>query len=757
MKMKKDKLTKKDISFFILPFLILTLGVGTLTYYTVKQRVKDVYNLMEKSSLNIADSYTAALLNYQEAYNIAVNLLEEKILVASRAVLLIDDNDSTSKSLKKLAKELQVDQINLYNRHGEIIVSNIEDYVGWKTYEGHPAYFFMHSNLSSIMEKSRPDSVSGEPYKFGYVRRDEETFVQIGVLDENLDRFTKQFELQNLIQDIVEKQDVDQAIFVDKDYKVLASSLIDSNDKIVEDVTIRTHINERKLDISQSSFQGEDVIHVCAPVYNKGTYLGTLLLIWPAGIVEQEIRSIAMGGFLEFLILMTVGGAILYYAYRKDKSNVKIAYYDELTGLPNSTYLEEYLEELVVSSTRNRKAVLLLNCTNFKTLNMTYGYKYGDRILQQISEKMNAVLRNDRILFRFNADRFVVVIDEFRSRNELLSMANKLVRAFKSPIDGGSKHEYLDVQVAVLELTGEHISADKVLKDASLALSHLRHYQNEQIIIYNDEMQNAISRKEAIEDTLRNVISGLDQKSFELYFQPLWDVKREETMGFEALARLQVEGYGNISPLEFIDLAEKNLLIYDLGLVIISRACEFLHRLSENGFEDMIIAINISLIQLLREEFTKDVHRILLKKGVAGSSLEFEITESILAENFEMINEKLAEVKRLGISIALDDFGTGFSSFARLRALHIDTVKVDRYFVKRITESSEEEIITADVISMAHKIKLNVIAEGVELEEQKEYLVKHHCDILQGYYISKPLPEEEALSFAKWNTKENAI
>src|SRR5690554_374886 len=169
--MKKDKLTKKDISYFIIPFLLLMLGIGALTYYTVQKRVKDVYSSMEKSSMSIADSYTASLLNYQEAYDIAMNLLEEKILVASRAVLLIDDNDSTTSSLIRLAEELQVDQINLYNPRGEIVASNIEEYIGWTAYEGHPVFDFMNSDHSSFIEESRPDSISGEYYKFGYVRR----------------------------------------------------------------------------------------------------------------------------------------------------------------------------------------------------------------------------------------------------------------------------------------------------------------------------------------------------------------------------------------------------------------------------------------------------------------------------------------------------------------------------------------------------------------------------------------------------------
>lgn len=754
--MKKDKLTKKDISYFIIPFLLLMLGIGALTYYTVQKRVKDVYSSMEKSSMSIADSYTASLLNYQEAYDIAMNLLEEKILVASRAVLLIDDNDSTTSSLIRLAEELQVDQINLYNPRGEIVASNIEEYIGWTAYEGHPVFDFMNSDHSSFIEESRPDSISGEYYKFGYVRRGDTTFVQIGVLDENLNQFTKQFDLQNLIESIVREQEVEHALYINDRYEVLASSVKGRRGVFVLSDDVKQHVSERIHELDHGEFEGEKVIHVCAPVYSKSQYLGTLLLIWPESIVSREIKEIVLDGLLEFLILLIIGGSILHYAYIKDKSNVRIAYYDHLTGLPNHTYLEEYLENLVVSS-KARRAVLLLNCTNFKTLNMTYGYKYGDRILQQISEKVRSILTPDQMFFRFNADRFVVVVEDFKSNDELLFMANRIVDIFKEPLDGGNKHEYLEVQVAILELNGTHLSSDKVMKDVSLALSHLSQHDNEQVIIYSDTMQVEILRKEAIEETLRNVLSHQDETSFSLYFQPLWDVRKNRTRGFEALARLQVDGIGEIPPMEFIDLAEKNLLIYDLGKEILSKACDFAISLKEEGFEDQIVAINISLIQLLREEFIKDVHKILMKKGVSGENLEFEITESILAESFELINEKLAEVKRLGISIALDDFGTGFSSFARLRSLNIDTVKVDRYFINRITDSEEEEFITADVIHMVHRIKLKVIAEGVELAKQKEYLERHHCDVLQGYYISKPLPAEEAIHFAKESRKGKVI
>jgi len=176
-------------------------------------------------------------------------------------------------------------------------------------------------------------------------------------------------------------------------------------------------------------------------------------------------------------------------------------------------------------------------------------------------------------------------------------------------------------------------------------------------------------------------------------------------------------------------------------------AIEFMNHLRKQGYEDVGIAVNISGIQLLREEFLESVRHYIKRIDKNNLFLEFEITESVLIDEFDIINEKLEEIKKMGISISLDDFGTGFSSFSRLRELNIDAVKIDKYFINKISYKNEDDLITADIISMSHKIGLTVIAEGVEEMRQKEYLKEHGCDIIQGYLLSKPLPQNKAIEF----------
>ena len=468
---------------------------------------------------------------------------------------------------------------------------------------------------------------------------------------------------------------------------------------------------------------------------------------WPTGKTEAEVAQIVRFGASIFFIVIFTTGIILFYAYKKNKSNVKIAYYDELTGLRNSKFLMDYLDTALRHPNKRNKAVLLLNFVSFKTLNMTYGYMYGNEILKQIAFKIQEAVQSDEKLFRFDGDRFVVVFDDYEDQDELNKWADKLIRVFEEPIMIGSEKQYLDIQVALVEVNNYHISADKMLQDATLTLSHIKDRTPIQKAFFNNAMEDNLQRQDKIVKVLREIVEGKDCPNFYLEFQPKLDLRSNEIIGFEALARLGMEELGQIGPDEFIALAEEKLLIFDLGHRILKLACTFIGKLQDAGYSDLTVAVNISGIQLLREDFLEKLQQSLCISNGHIASLEFEITESVLFDHYEQVNETLAEIKKMGITISLDDFGTGFSSSSRLEELNIDNVKIDKLFIDKITEMDEKNLITSDIISMSHKIGLEVIAEGVEDEQQKVYLRKHDCDIIQGYHLSKPLANDKALAF----------
>lgn len=744
--MRRDKLKKVEISYFLAPFLIIVLGFSVITYAAIKIRVDHKYTELENITLEISDSFAQSLAQTSKSSQVITELLDEKILLASQAIMLIE-NKYDNQVLQTISEMFNVDEVHLFNPEGEIIYSTSEQVIGWKVYENHPVYAFMMGNQTTLVEDIRRDTEDGLLYKFGYVKNADGSFLQLGILAEHIHEVLADFEITNLVHNISDRSDVKDVFYIDESYEVVASSIPSYIGWKIKGSQLGTEIAGNPAELQKIESTKDTYYSIAVPIVSDTEKIGTLLLRWPTEKIEKEVAQIVLFGASIFLIVIFTTGIILFYAYKKNKSNVKIAYYDELTGLRNSKFLMDYLDTALRHPSKRNKAVLLLNFVSFKTLNMTYGYMYGNEILKQIAFKIQEALQSDEKLFRFDGDRFVVVFDDYEDQDELNKWADKLIRVFEEPIMIGSEKQYLDIQVALVEVNNNHTSADKMLQDATLTLSHIKDRTALQKAFFNNAMEDNLQRQDKIVKVLREVVEGRDCPNFYLEFQPKLDLRSNEIIGFEALARLRMEELGQIGPDEFIALAEEKLLIFDLGHRILKLACTFIGKLQAAGFTDLTVAVNISGIQLLREDFLEKLQQSLCISNGHIASLEFEITESVLFDHYEQVNETLAEIKKMGITISLDDFGTGFSSFSRLEELNIDNVKIDKLFIDKITEIDEKNLIISDIISMSHKIGLEVIAEGVEDEQQKVYLRKHDCDIIQGYHLSKPLANDKALAF----------
>lgn len=746
--MGRDKLKIMDVTYFWVPFLIMAIGFSALIGFTVKNRIEEKYDQLKDTTLEIANSYSHNLAHTSEAYKIITELLDEKIRIAGQAIMLIDNREN-NEVLDTLSQTFNVDEIHLYNNEGEITHSTYEEFIGWQAPEGHPVHDFMMSDQIMLVEDVRPDTENGLYYKFGYVKDAAGGFVQLGVLAESRQNFLEDFEITKLINEISDRGDVKHVFFVNPEYEIIASSLTDYKGGTIEDKDLRAEMDSNASDVQRAEMDGDEFFRVSVPIFFENEKFGTLLIHWPTEKLDAGVKEIILYAITVFSIIIFTTGGILHYAYRKSKANIKIAYYDELTGLRNSKYLSEYLYQVLRNPFRKNKAVLLLNFVNFKTLNITYGFLYGDEVLKQITFKIKSLLDSEALLFRFDGDRFIVMLGDYADQQELRAFADRLIHVFESPIMEGTEHQYVDIQIAIVEIKDRHTSTDKILQDAILTLSYIKDSSASPLAFFNEDMEKQLLRQDKIVKVLWEVIEGKDTESFYLEFQPQLDLMEDKVIGFEALARLRIENLGQVAPDEFIALAEEKLLIYDLGNHILLLACDFLRRLQDEGFHETSIAVNISGIQLLREDFVENLRQKRFLSAEVRKALEFEVTESVLLDHYGQINETLEEIKKMGIAISLDDFGTGFSSFSRLAELNIDAIKIDKFFISKISHKSEKDLIISDIISMAHKIGLNVIAEGVEDERQKAYLQKYGCDIIQGYLLSKPLPEESALDFLR--------
>lgn len=749
----KNKFKKVSVKIFIIPFFIITLIFFIIGYGIISGIKSYYYNHVKEDSINFANSYSHSLSKSAEAYEVLNELLKEKILVAGRTI--VSDNMKISNELlEELAGKLEVDRIYSYNSKGEIIHSNNGESIGWKAYEGHPVYNFMKNGGNSLIEEIRQDTETGIYYKYGYFRVSDGRFVQIGVKTDKIYDFLGSYKMQKLLNEMKDSEVVSKIDFIDNKLNIIGST--DSNiigQKITNSEAKAAILEDRKYSFINDNNEKNE-FETFVPVYFERAKIGTLAINKSLEDTDHVVRQVSQVGVILLAIIYASLLHTMISIYKKNKKLVQSAYYDALTDLPNKQYLKEFLNEEINKNKSGNKAILLINCSNFRIFNLTFGIEYGDELLKEMSKNIQNLVDSNNKFFRFSAGRFVLYIENYYDKEDLISIANKVSEIFDNPFKVKDDQQHLSVQIGIVEINNND-NFDKILKHALISLNHIKDNDSVKYAFFNEVMENKLQREDLIEKELRSIIVENNEKKLYLEFQPQVDLKTNKIVGFEALARMKAESLGFISPMEFIDVAEKKQLIIPLGNLILKTACNFINTIQNQGYNDVKVAVNISGIQLLYKDFTNTVVDIIKETNIEKSNLELEITESVLLDNYDIINEKLRDLRENKIEVALDDFGTGYSSFSRLGELNIDTVKIDKYFIDKILSKDYKEQITGDIISMSHKLGLNVVAEGVEVKEQKDFLINNHCDIMQGYLFSKPLLEEDAIKLLKTTNKES--
>ncbi|OPL07626.1 MAG: hypothetical protein AVO33_04420 [delta proteobacterium ML8_F1] len=746
MKAKTQVFNKKIflIPMFLTTLLLVILGVNLRNY------VQDhFYSQLEEESLQLARQYSNTLTLASEARKTIDNFLEEKI---RGALKLVGDAEGvqTEESLAYIAGVFGVDKIYVYDAQGVITVSHGGEYLGWKAPPDHPVYDFLHSGATLLVETIRADTATGLKYKYGYYRTSDGGMVQVGISAGSIEEFLFDFQIQRLIQSIIENETVRGATFVDTDYVIQETSLPERKGDKVEDPRIIEALKSGEVRGLINIVDGRRVQVALVPVRMDETICGTLAVTRWTDTADAYVLRVTTLGFAALAVLW---GFFLYAVIATERKNsklVRLAYFDELTGLPNKVNLQQTLSEALEGGHRLKGGIILLNVVNFKEINIKYGYQEGDRILGAMGDKLREFTREGDMWFRFTGQRFIGWSQSATDRRDLKALADRINKVFSGPLYFGGPEEPVNLGMGILELaSGSYSNVDMIFRDLTLALYNSDGDTGQNYSFFNEAMETKANRDKMIESTLRRIVESEDKTAFTLVYQPQYCLNCRKITAFEALSRLTVEGLGAVSPVEFIDIAEKRQLIVPLGNLILEEACGFIKSLEAMGYPETKVAVNVSVIQLRQENFVENLLQLMKRQGIPFNSLVLEITESVLIHQYERINEHFKILDGLGIQIALDDFGTGYSSLSRLREMSIHQVKIDKSFIFNIHEDFKGEFVTEEIISIAHKFGLEIVAEGVETPMQWDYLEEHHCDILQGYFLSKPLEPKQALDFIK--------
>lgn len=424
--------------------------------------------------------------------------------------------------------------------------------------------------------------------------------------------------------------------------------------------------------------------------------------------------------------------------------------HDKWTGLYNREYLLQLLERDAKLKKKSKKALIGINLSMVQLLTATYGHQYSRNLIKKAAEALGRYCSSNRILFYPHENRFIFYLYDYEDKKELVDFSSAVAETLKSlfvaeRIGGG-------IGIVEIEPDQDELDIDLLLRKLMIASERYVSMlgRDFELCFYDEELEAVVSRERDIIEAL-SAIAADDYTDNELFllYQPILDLRTGSICGFEALARLRTKKLGIVSPLEFIPIAEKTKLILPIGEKVFAKALGFLKSLDELGYDGIFVSINISAIQLFSPDFTSSLFELISKAKVNPKNVSIEITESVIASDYDSINEIIKKLRSIGIRIAIDDFGTGHSSLAREKGLKADCMKIDRYFVDKLLYTDHNKAITSDIISIAHKLGQCSIAEGVEQEGQLQYLKKYNCDMVQGYLISEPLDEDKAIVFLK--------
>ena len=480
----------------------------------------------------------------------------------------------------------------------------------------------------------------------------------------------------------------------------------------------------------------------------KGEHMAYLVSYKPSYAIWSIVEDFYfINAALILLLMLFVYVVYRTYIYNQNLKTQKdryeeLASFDPLTKLPNRTMLFLKLEEIRARAQREERkfALLFLDLDNFKSINDTHGHNEGDKVLKYVAKVLQRLLRKEDTLARFGGDEFVIVLEEAQTPRDISIVAQKIIDKLKEPLDFGYAKYYIGASIGISVYPDDATDIHELIRFADTAMYQAKKGGRNRYAFFSKELEQGVVQKITLENEMRY---GIENDQFVIYYQPQIDARNEKLVGFEALVRWHHPSRGMLHPNDFIPIAEESQLIVELDRYLMRKSMEDLSRWKRSGYEFDRLSINLSIKELRKEDFINDLTFALYEEGCEASWVELEITEGLIMQDTKNALTKLHQLAEFGVKISIDDFGTGYSSLAYLKKLPIDKLKIDKSFIDDMLKDKDSQVIVKTIIDLAENLHLEVLAEGVETKEQKDFLLQNGCYIIQGFYYSKPLQAKE--------------
>ncbi len=467
-------------------------------------------------------------------------------------------------------------------------------------------------------------------------------------------------------------------------------------------------------------------------------------------IIDSGMQHM-MHGFIivksEVYAGMATGHALLEeITHRKQRDLYYLAHYDQLTGLPNRLLFKDRLTKACENSLRcnHQTALIFVDLDRFKLINDTLGHSYGDMLLKNVADRLAESVRKSDTVARLGGDEFVVILQNLQGTEDCSFIAQKLIDNIRRPMTIYEREIQITASLGIALLPTHADSVEGLIQKADAAMYKIKQKGRDAFLLYSEEFNNGICERHELETGLK---TALENQELHIVYQPQIHLAENEVIGVEALLRWKHPTHGEISPAKFIPIAEETGMINAIGEWVLRSACTQHRQWLDQGLPPIRIAVNISAKQFHLEEFSSTVQAIIDETGISAEYLEMELTESTMMCHKDQTLITLDKLRALGIKLAIDDFGTGYSSLSYLRKLPIDKIKIDQSFIRNITTTPANEAIVKAILALSENLGMSITAEGIETEDELQFMKNHACHEVQGYHFSKPI---EPAEFTSW-------
>lgn len=547
-------------------------------------------------------------------------------------------------------------------------------------------------------------------------------------LRESLDRF---YAAARATGDIVWDWNLaDGRIWWNENFESCLGYLSEDIDPTIESWVARIHPDDRDRVAAKILTIQSGELESCNDKYRflrkNGEYAN--LLIRGHLLYDDEGRGIRVVGAIQDITERMLSEQHIRY----------LATHDGLTGLPNRELMLEHIIETITEARKSNTlfALLYLDLDRFKIINDGYGHTFGDEVLKATAHQLASLATQDCIIARQGGDEFLILLKNLNSTDKAYTIANTIITNLDRQIVVDERLIHVSVSIGISLFPQDGESPEALIDHADVAMYQAKGVGRNTFQYFTNQMNDKLQRHVELENQLRNAIT---KNQLHLVYQPKVNLKSGKICGCEALLRWQHPELGMVSPAEFIPIAEESGLILPIGDWVLRSACLQAKSWLDAGLQPMCVAVNISVRQFLHQDVSQWVMEILTETGLDPNLLELELTESLIAQDTDKVIETFSQLKAIGVKLSIDDFGTGYSSLSYLKRFRVDTLKIDQAFVRDMLTDPDDATIVLAVISLAHNLGFNVIAEGVETEAHCIILRQNHCDEIQGYYFSKPL------------------